>query len=255
MDETIRILVVDDEKFMRVTLADILVDEGYRVDVADCGEAAVEMCAETRYDAILMDVRMPGIDGVEAFRLIRRHQHDARVILMSAYPVEELKRAVLEEGAIAFLAKPLDVEKVVKLIQETQQAAILVVANDAATLNLLGDGLKEQGYRVATAHSPEEAMALVEQIGFDLVFLDAVLPAMNGLDLYLAIKKVTPAVTAIMMAGFDRQDAEVAREAVRKSAYTVLEKPLDLDSVLALLKRIASQRVTGELRKPSTNFF
>ena len=93
MSEPIRVLVVDDERNMRATLMDILVDEGYQVDAVDSGEAAIEICQENFYNPILMDVRMPGMGGVEAFREISRRNRAARVILMSAYQMEEAMRA------------------------------------------------------------------------------------------------------------------------------------------------------------------
>lgn len=116
MKKSARILIVDDEKNMRGTLAEILADEGYHVRTAESGEAAVEICQTSDFQVILMDVRMPGINGVEAFRIIRRKRRDARVILMSAYSVDELRRAALDEGAVAFLPKPLNLESVVGLI-------------------------------------------------------------------------------------------------------------------------------------------
>ncbi len=117
-----RVLVVDDERNMRITLADILEDAGFDVSVADCGEKAVKMCGKRSFDAILMDVRMPGIDGVEAFRLIRRKDQAVRVIMMSAYSMQELQRLAMREGAIGFLKKPLDLDRVIELIGESSGA-------------------------------------------------------------------------------------------------------------------------------------
>ncbi|MCK4342150.1 MAG: response regulator [Phycisphaerae bacterium] len=244
------VLIVDDEKNMRTTLADILRDEGYDVTMAATGEEAVELCSNGRYDIVLLDVRMPGIGGVKAFRLIRRHQEGVRVIMMSAYSVDELKQAALDEGAVAFLPKPLDVERVVKLIGEVKDTAILVVEDDERTAILLRDGLKEQGYRVTVTTSPHDALELVEQIRFDLVFIDAKLPSMTGLELYLAIKKITPAAIAIMIAGMEKEFEEIAKEAVRRNAYTLVRKPLDIDHVLGLLQRVTGQRASDDLRKP-----
>ncbi len=117
-----RVLVVDDERNMRTTLADILEDAGFEVSTADCGEKAVKMCSKRSYDAVLMDVRMPGIDGVEAFRLIKRKDEAVRVIMMSAYSMHELQRLAMREGAIGFLKKPLDLERVIELIGESNGA-------------------------------------------------------------------------------------------------------------------------------------
>lgn len=244
------VLIVDDEPNMRVTLGDILREEDYEVDTAENGAQAVEMCLKRAYDVILMDVRMPGISGVEAFREIRREQVGARIILMTAYSVNELKREALEEGAVAFLSKPLDVESVLKLISEVKNTAILVVEDDESTASSLHDTLKKEGYRVRVTPSPHDALELVEQIRFDIIFIDAKLPAMNGLELYLAIKELTPTATAIMMTGNEREFEAIAKEAVRRTAYTVLKKPLDLDDVLGLLERISGQRASEKILKP-----
>ena len=245
-----RILIVDDEKNMRKTLADILRDEGYQVATAATGEEAVALCSQQDFDVVLMDVRMPGMDGVEAFRRIRRHREGVRVLLMSAYDVNQLKEAALDEGAIAFLSKPLDVQKVIQLIGEVKETAILVVEDDAHTAGLLGTTLKQQGYRVTVTQSPHDALELVEQIRFDLIFLDVNLPAMNGLELYLAIKRITPSAVAIMITGMEEEFERLAREAVRRNAYTIVRKPLDIDEILGLLERLTAKRVSGDVRKP-----
>lgn len=250
MAKKTRVLIVDDEKNMRITLADILEEEGYEVSTADNGNAAVEKCKSSTYDVILMDVRMPGLDGVEAFRQIRRHQEGVRVIMMSAYSLDELKQAALEEGAIAFLSKPLNIEKVLKLIEEVKGRTILVVEADEKTAAPIRDTLRKQGYWVRVVHSPHEALELVEQIRFDIVFIDVQLPAMNGLDLYLAIKRIVPTAVAIMISGMEEEFARIAEEAVRQTAYTIIKKPLDLDQVLALLERIEVQRISDVIEKP-----
>jgi len=245
-----KVLIVDDEENMRRTLADILTDEGYRVSTAATGEEAIKLCSKRSHEIILMDVRMPGIDGVETFRQIRRHQEGVKVILMSAYSVDDLKAIALDEGAIAFLSKPLDLEQVINLIGGVKDTAILVVEDDEQTAELLRENLRKQGYRVTIAKSPHDALELVEQIRFDLIFLDANLPSMNGLELYLAIKKITPTAVAIMISDMEKEFEEIAREAVRRNAYTIVRKPLDIDHILDLLQRITRKRITGDERKP-----
>ena len=245
-----KVLIVDDEENMRRTLADILTDEGYQVSTAATGEEAIKLCSKRPHEIILMDVRMPGIDGVETFRQIRRHQEGVRVILMSAYSVDDLKTIALDEGAIAFLSKPLDLEQVINLIGGVKDTAILVVEDDEQTAELLRENLRRQGYRVTIAKSPHDALELVEQIHFDLIFLDANLPSMNGLELYLAIKKITPTAVAIMISNMEKEFEEIAKEAVRRNAYTIVRKPLDIDHILDLLQRITCKRVSGDDRKP-----
>jgi DNA-binding NtrC family response regulator len=245
-----RVLIVDDEINMRKTLAEILKEEGFQVATAGTGEEAIRLCCENPFEVVLMDVRMPGMNGVEAFRQIRRQAESIRVILMSAYSIEDLKEVALDEGAIAFLSKPLDLDRVISLVGQIDDTAILIVENEQDTAELLHKGLIEQGYRVTTALSAHDALELVEQIHFDLIFLDVDLPAMNGLELYLAIKKSTPSSVAIMIAGMEQEFERIARKAVSRNAYTIIRKPLDVDHILALLGRITGRQISGDHRKP-----
>ncbi|MEO2018192.1 MAG: response regulator [Fuerstiella sp.] len=245
-----RVLVVDDEKNMRITLADILLDQGYEVDVAASGHEAVKLCSENGYRVIPLDVRMPGIDGVETYRQIRQKQEGVRVIMMSACTMEESKEAVLAHGAVAFLAKPLDIDRVVKLVGEIRDTSILVVENDEVIAFPLKDRLKEQAYRVALTRTPQEALELAKQIQFDLIFIEAKLPDMNGLELYLAIKEVNPNAVTIMICDPDEEFTAIASEAVRYTTYSSLQKPLDLDHVIEVLDRNTNQQASNRLRKP-----
>ena len=245
-----RILVVDDETNMRATLADILGDEGYRIDTAADGLSAVKMCEQQNYDVVLLDVRMPGIDGVEAFRRIRRQDESIRIVMMSAYSMDDLKRAVLDEGAIAFLSKPLDIENVIGLIQDVRETSVLVVESDNDIAEQLRDSLKKQSYWVKVTSSPHDALELAGQINFDIVLIDAQLPTMNGLELYLAIKKLSPNSVAIMVSGVEEEFENIAKEAVRQTAYTFIHKPLDMDNLFRLLKRVIRQRISNAISKP-----
>ncbi len=210
-----RVLVVDDERNMRIPLADIKLDQGYDVDMAASGHEAVRLCSEKGYRVILLDVRMPGIDGVETFRQIRQHQEDVRVIMMSAYTMEDAKTTALEQGAIAFLAKPLDIEMVVRLDGEVRDTAILIVENDEAIYLTLKDRLKQQRYRVTLTGNAQDALELAEQIQFDLIFIEANLLAMKGLELYQAIKKVIPHAAVIMISDQDEVSTSMHSDALR----------------------------------------
>ena len=103
---------------------------------------------------------------------------------------------------------------------------------------------------MTVTESAHDALELVEQIRFDLVFMDVNLPAMNGLELYLAIKDITPSAVAIMITGMEEEFETLAKEAVRRNAYTIVRKPLDIDHVLELLERLTGRRASGDLRKP-----
>lgn len=236
------ILIVDDEKNLRTTLADILSEEGYEVSTADSGERAVKMFEKTPYDLVLMDVRMPGMDGMEAFRLIRERKANAQVILMSAYSMDHLRRRCLDEGCIAFVRKPLDIESLLKLIRGTKEMTILAVEAEPAVSGEVSDRLRREGYRVLVVHSAEEALELVRQIHSDVVFLDETLAAAEGIELGTAIREATPS-SRIVLVTVVRVEPSGRPERVSGPSYDgVLVKPLRIAEVLGLLARLRAGR-------------
>jgi len=111
-----RVLVVDDERNIRTTLRDILEDQGFEVSVAASGEQSVAMCGSGAYDVVLMDVRMRGIDGLEAMKRIRRRDTGTRILMMSAYTLEHVESEAMETGARGFFRKPVNPEDLIRAI-------------------------------------------------------------------------------------------------------------------------------------------
>jgi CheY-like chemotaxis protein len=112
-----RVLVVDDELGMRETLVDILVYSGFEADSAANGEEALQRLTKESYDVIVMDVRMPGRDGVEVLRVIG--SPPPPVILMTAYASDER----LEEGAalaFAVVHKPFSPPDMIDLVSRAK---------------------------------------------------------------------------------------------------------------------------------------
>jgi len=240
--EPASILIVDDEKNLRTTLADILGGEGYEVATADSGEKAVKMFERRPYDLVLMDVRMPGMDGMEAFRIIRRKRRDAQVVLMSAYSMDHLRRQCLDEGAVAFVRKPLDVENLVKLIRGTREMTILAVEPEPFLSGELGDRLRRDGYRLLVVRTPEEALQMVRQIHSDVVLLDESLCRTTAGSLGSAIREASPSSRIVLVASAGAS-ADSAPEWVPGPPYDAcLVKPLRLEDVFGLLARLRSGR-------------
>lgn len=250
MERTLSILIVDDHPAMRQTLQDILEDEGYAVTTASSGRTALALCQQQTFDVLLMDVRMPDLNGVEVFRELKNQAFTSRVIMMSAYSVEELKKEALEEGAIAFLQKPVDVAFVLKLIEDTEHPPLLVVMDNQEERELLAARLKQQRYRTYTTGTPQAALELARQIQFHVIMIDTKLHAMSALELYLALKAITPKSVTILFAETDESFIKQAEEAVKHSVYTFLTKPLDLERLFAILETIRKQVYSDFLEKP-----
>ncbi len=250
MRTDISLLIADDNPAMLTTLRDILEEEGVHVMTAASGMEAIAICRKNRFDVILLDVRMPDINGVETYRRIKEISEGTRVIMMSAFSVEELKREALKEGAIAFLQKPVDVEKLLKIVNEAEHPPVLLVMDDEKERERLFTRLSKESYRIYLSESAEEALELARQIRFNLIMIDTRLHTMNGLELYLALKKITPTSITILFAETEDASLKQAEEAVRQCAYTFLEKPLDIDKLLLILSTIKKQQNSNLLEKP-----
>ncbi len=116
MGGEVGMLIVDDDSGMTETLADIFTDMGYEVAVGENGYRAIEMIRQNKYDLALMDIKMPGINGVETFKEIKRISPQIRVITMTAY--SELIQEALKEGAYDVIYKPIDIDKLISLVEE-----------------------------------------------------------------------------------------------------------------------------------------
>ena len=119
-----RIMVVDDDSALRMTLQEILMDEGRDVISAADGFQAIQMATEGEIALILMDIQMPGMNGVEAFLEIKEIRPDCVVAMMTGYAADSLAQQAIAEGAMAILQKPLSIEQLLEIVNEVVAESI-----------------------------------------------------------------------------------------------------------------------------------
>jgi len=117
MSEKGRILVADDEESHRIMLRAVLQEEGYEVAVAADGPEAIRAMEQEPFDLILLDIRMPGMDGIEALMEIRKISPYVPVLMMTAYASVKTAVDALKAGAFEYLIKPLDIDELKILIE------------------------------------------------------------------------------------------------------------------------------------------
>ncbi|MEA3500320.1 MAG: response regulator [Candidatus Marinimicrobia bacterium] len=118
MKEKASIIIVDDDVGITDTLLDILSELGYDTAVTDNGYQAIEMIKKKSYDFALMDIKMPGMNGVETFKKVQEINPKTKVIMMTAYAFNDLIKEALEIGAFDIIHKPLDIGKVVQIFEK-----------------------------------------------------------------------------------------------------------------------------------------
>jgi DNA-binding NtrC family response regulator len=223
------ILVVDDNNALAEGIADVLDAKGYHVSVANDGFAALDLVRKDPFDIVLMDIRMPGMNGVETYRGIKEFRPKIKAIMITAYSVEDLVEEAMQEGVCKILNKPIDLDGLMTLIEALAgRALVMVVDDDPAIREAIKDVLEEKGYQVHTAGDYAEAISLARKEPVDLYLIDIKLPTRNGFETYLALREIDPVAAAIMITGYREETCDLAERATASGAYTCLYKPLDM---------------------------
>ena len=115
MEETrIRVLVVDDEEVVRLGYRRVLSGDGFTVMGAGDGREALELMADKRFDVVLLDLRMPGMDGLAVLRAIKEQWPESEVVVITGYPSIESAKEAVRLGAYDYLMKPVVPDVVIR---------------------------------------------------------------------------------------------------------------------------------------------
>jgi len=140
------ILIVDDEPGVRSALGGVLRDEGYEVDAVDSGEACLERLGRQAYDVVVLDIWLPGMDGLATLTRMRERQIDVQVVVISGHGNIESAVRAIKMGAFDFVEKPLSLEKTVLVVRNALRQRRLEVENRVlrarvdAQHTMIGDG-------------------------------------------------------------------------------------------------------------------
>jgi two-component system response regulator HydG len=112
------ILIVDDDKSILRTFTRILQKNGYKIDTAETGKEAIDKADKKHYDLALVDIRLPDMDGTELLAKIKKQLQNTIKIMITGFPSIESGVKALDEGAEAYLVKPVKPEELLMLIKE-----------------------------------------------------------------------------------------------------------------------------------------
>jgi DNA-binding response OmpR family regulator len=246
-----RVLVVDDEPMVRETLGQVLADEGYVVDLADDGEAALERVHAARPDAILLDLMMPGMNGRQFLQALRDDPAytNIPVLLMTAVHGLEVNLATL--GASEVVEKPFNVDELLnkvalavyrsrdankstseplpkitmppKTAPDTDRGVVLVVEHDRGRLQQLDMLLSERGYTVVSmTRALVQLSRLARALRPRAILLDLLSDGVNDVVRELRAEKELDQIPLLV---FAREDASTSTQA------ETLAKAADADLV------------------------
>jgi two-component system NtrC family response regulator len=157
-----QILIVDDERAQREILEGFLVKQGFGAISAADGQEALEKFKNGSFNLILTDYRMPGMDGIQLLREVRRLNPEAVVVIMTAYGTVGTAVAAMKEGAYDYLTKPIDLDELLLLIQRVEREISLGEENRE-----LKEQLREKfkvGFIISGSRRMEEALNMVGRV-------------------------------------------------------------------------------------------
>ena len=242
MTRPLRILVVDDDADFANALAEYLRLEGHELELAFDGESALAKITERDFDITFMDVRLPGKNGGESFFEIRRLKPRAKVLLMTAYRVEELLKQAIDNGALGVLNKPFDIDEALRALETIKPAGIVLLADDDPDfLDGLSRALTADGYGTLLAHDGQEAVEMASAGGIDCLLLDLRLPILSGLEVYLELERQGHAVPTIIVTGHAVEEAEAIDQMRAMSVAGCLVKPIEPSELLRAIEAAVAE--------------
>ena len=150
------ILVVEDGKSQRIMLNDFLVSQGHQVSEAEDGQEAIIKVKQNYYDLVLLDYRLPGMDGMEVLERIKAINPEIDVIVMTAYGTVDIAVRAMKLGAADYISKPIELEELNIMIQRISERRTLVRENE-----ILKEKLREKGVTKGQIIYKSQAMAQV----------------------------------------------------------------------------------------------
>ena len=237
---TRRALVVDDDRTMVKTLTDVLSLTGWEVTGAYSGKDAVEKAKAETFDVVLMDVKMPEMDGVEAFKTMKQRDPGVRVVLMTAYAAPDRLSEAEHQGVLKILSKPVNFAELLPLLSAARHGGtpILLIDNDAQFLRTLSETLRLRGYETVIARSLDEAQQLLRRQNPAAVLLHLHLGAQTALDAAKAVREVRPGAALILYSGRDGGAEELAEALPPDFVHAYFQKPFAVEDVAGALDAI-----------------
>lgn len=113
-----RLLIVDDQFGIRLLLSEVFLKEGYEIYSAATGEEALAIVNKEKLDLVMLDIKIPGMDGIDILKQIKKIDKNLKVIMMTAYGELNLIGEAMKKGAIAYFLKPFDIYEIRQTVKK-----------------------------------------------------------------------------------------------------------------------------------------
>ena len=239
---TKRVFIIDDDRDHAESVADILTMRGYEIEIAYSGEQGAARFREADFDVVLLDVRLPGMNGVETFFEFRKIRPGVSVILMTGFSVEQLVAQAVENGALGVLYKPFAISDLLEALEKVKPRGMVLIADDDPDFaTSIAPVLIRNGYRVQIARTGEEALEQAAAPDVNCLVLDLRMPVLSGVEVYMRLRDLGRNLPTILVTGFAEEEHE-SLSRLRPLVEGLLIKPFDPADLLRAIESCADAR-------------
>jgi two-component system response regulator HydG len=237
---------LDDDLDFAEGIADLLEARGYVSIVANSGEEALEKIKVHDVDVTLMDVMMPGMNGVDTFKAVREIEPEASVVLMTGYTIERLLQDAVNSGAKGVLHKPVGIDDLFSMLGEIgREEMVLLVDDDQDFAQAACHYLQDEGYKVEVVNSGSAAIERIVNNGITVLILDLKMPNIDGVDVIKRLEELGVTIPTILVTAYrDEQSSRLAELGKLKALSGILEKPFDPRRLVDMIANIDTKTGT-----------
>lgn len=237
------VLVTDDNVALAANLEEILCEEGYDVTTVHTPEEALQVAQRKSFDYVLLDVRLPGMDGVTLHGLLSQRMPNAVFVLMTAYTTDDRLEAARRAGVRDILPKPIPIRRLLDALGQGHEGIerILVVDDDVELGTFLLETLAAHGYRTEWVGTARDARARLLLGEHDAVVLDVKLPDGDGVALATELV-LGHALPVVVISGFELGVIETRLRAAHYERVVFLPKPFTPDRLFSAIHSLGTPR-------------
>jgi DNA-binding NtrC family response regulator len=230
--EKLKILLVDDEKEFVESLSERLELRNLEADVVYDGEQALDALKEGKHDVMVLDLRMPGIDGIEVLRQAKKRNPDVQVVVLTGHGTDKDEAMAKKLGAIAYLKKPVDIDHLIGALKK-EKMKVLLVDDEREFVESLSERLELRNLEADVAYDGEQALDVLKEGKHDVMVLDLRMPGIDGIEVLRQAKKRNPNVQVVVLTGHGTDKDEAMAKKLGAIAY--MRKPVDIDRLVGAL--------------------
>jgi len=261
MNRTTVLLVDDEEEFLAST-GKVLQRRDFKVITASSGREALDVLGRQKVDVVVIDMKMPGMDGEAVFEEIRQIWPGLPVIVLTGHDSVTQAFEMTKRGVFDYLLKPCEIDNLSAKIREAaaqfrnigdassggaahrlnaeERVKVLLVDDEEQLLHALQKVLARRNMDVHIARSGKEALTFLDDNPVDVVVLDVKMPGMDGLEVLWYLKADPIKWEVILLTGHPTLDSAV--QGMRKGAFDYMVKPPDVETLIRLIRMAHRKR-------------